>query len=211
MLLEQDEQEHYGYYDEERIAAMYQHAQTQHGGQQKVLDRARQDQQFAEEYLLTPRTMKLVRKSIAGGGGRRNTTNTSTSSSSSSNEDTTEAGAGTGNRNNNNDDSVAKRACQLPNMHAVCPTENAPNTKTKNTNCAEVVVTSNSSSNSSSSNNKKNDTIVETFTDMPLYHDTLPSVPLPPPPSPPPPPPPLDEYGDAHNIHEGMAIRRLSV
>ena len=187
---------------------MYQHAQTQHGGQQKVLDRARQDQQFAEEYLLTPRTMKLVRKSIAGGGGRRNTTNTSTSSCSTSNEDTKEAGAGTGNRNNNNDDSVAKRACQLPNMHAVCPTENAPNTKTKNQNCVEVVGNSNSSSSSSSNkNNKKNDTTVETFTDVPLYTDTLPSISLPPPP----PPPPLDEYGDAPNIHEGMAIRRLSV
>ena len=42
---------------------MYQNVQKQHNGQQKVLDRANQDRVFANNYLMTPRTMKLVKKS----------------------------------------------------------------------------------------------------------------------------------------------------
>jgi hypothetical protein len=64
VLIEQDEQEQFGYYDDERIAKLYQDCQNEHNGQQKVLDRAEKDRQFANDYLLTPRTMKLVKKSI---------------------------------------------------------------------------------------------------------------------------------------------------
>ena len=64
VLIEQDEQEQFGYYDDERIAKLYQECQNEHNGQQKVLDRAEKDRQFANDYLLTPRTMKLVKKSI---------------------------------------------------------------------------------------------------------------------------------------------------
>jgi len=63
VLIEQDEQEQFGYYDDEKIAKLYQNVQKQHNGQQKVLDRANQDRVFANDYLMTPRTMKLVKKS----------------------------------------------------------------------------------------------------------------------------------------------------
>lgn len=74
VLIEQDEQEQFGYYDDEKISVLYQNVQKQfHGdvdvdtGQQhKVhLDRAKQDRKFADDYLMTPRTMKLMKKTTS--------------------------------------------------------------------------------------------------------------------------------------------------
>jgi len=64
VLIEQDEQEQFGYYDEERIADLYKHVQQQHNNEKKVLDRAKKDRVAADDYLMTPRTMRLVKKSI---------------------------------------------------------------------------------------------------------------------------------------------------
>jgi len=64
VLIEQDEQEQTGYYDDERIAKLYQKAQEEHDGQQKVLDRARSDRRAADQYLMTPRTLKLMKETI---------------------------------------------------------------------------------------------------------------------------------------------------
>ena len=64
VLIEQDEQEQFGYYDEEKIAELYSKVQNQHNGQQKVLDRAKQDRKAADDYLMTPRTMKLMKTTI---------------------------------------------------------------------------------------------------------------------------------------------------
>jgi len=62
VLIEQDEQEQFGYYDDEKIARLYQKIQKQHNAQQKVLDLAQKDRQAADKYLMTPRTMKLMKK-----------------------------------------------------------------------------------------------------------------------------------------------------
>jgi hypothetical protein len=64
VLIEQDEQLQFGYYDDERIANLYQTVQNQHDGQQKAEGRARKDRKAADNYLMTPRTLKLMRKSI---------------------------------------------------------------------------------------------------------------------------------------------------
>jgi hypothetical protein len=64
VFLEQDEQHQFGYYDDERIANLYQSVQNQHDGQQKAEVRARKDRKAADNYLMTPRTLKLVKKTI---------------------------------------------------------------------------------------------------------------------------------------------------
>lgn len=61
VLIEQDEQLQFGYYDDEKIASLYRTVQNQHDGQQKALDRARKDRKAAEKYLMTPRTMKTMK------------------------------------------------------------------------------------------------------------------------------------------------------
>lgn len=64
VLIEQDEQAQFGYYDDERIASLYRTVQNQHDGQQKALDRARKDRKAAEKYLMTPRTMKMLKDNV---------------------------------------------------------------------------------------------------------------------------------------------------
>jgi len=64
VFLEQDEQLEFGYYDDERIANLYQSVQNQHDGQQKAEVRARKDRKAADNYLMTPRTLKLLKKTI---------------------------------------------------------------------------------------------------------------------------------------------------
>lgn len=65
VLFEQDEQEQFGYYNEEKIAYLCQSLQEEHNAQHKVLERARKDRTDADRYLMTPRTMKLVTKGTA--------------------------------------------------------------------------------------------------------------------------------------------------
>lgn len=60
VLIEQDQQERFGYYDDEKIARLYKRIQDEHNGQQTVLDRAQKDRKAVDSYLLTPRTMKLM-------------------------------------------------------------------------------------------------------------------------------------------------------
>lgn len=62
VLLEQDEQEQLGYYDDEKIAHLYRNILIEHDAQKTVLDRARKDRIAADSYLMTPRTMKLMNK-----------------------------------------------------------------------------------------------------------------------------------------------------
>ncbi len=64
VLIEQDEQLQFGYYDDERIASLYRTVQNQHDGQQKAVGRARKDRKAADNYLMTPRTLKLLKKTI---------------------------------------------------------------------------------------------------------------------------------------------------
>ena len=64
VFLEQDEQLQFGYYDDERIATLYRTVQNQHDGQQKAVGRARKDRKAADNYLMTPRTLKLLKKTI---------------------------------------------------------------------------------------------------------------------------------------------------
>jgi len=64
VFIEQDEQLQFGYYDDERIADLYRTVQNQHDGQQKAVGRARKDRKAANNYLMTPRTLKLLKKTI---------------------------------------------------------------------------------------------------------------------------------------------------
>jgi hypothetical protein len=64
VFIEQDEQLQFGYYDDERIANLYRSVQSQHDGQQKAEGRARKDRKAANNYLMTPRTLKLLKKTI---------------------------------------------------------------------------------------------------------------------------------------------------
>jgi len=64
VFIEQDEQLQFGYYDDERIANLYRTVQSQHDGQQKAVGRAWKDRKAADNYLMTPRTMKLMKKPI---------------------------------------------------------------------------------------------------------------------------------------------------
>jgi len=64
VFMEQDEQLQFGYYDDERIAHLYRSVQNQHDGQQKAMGRARKDRKAADNYLNTPRTLRLLRKTI---------------------------------------------------------------------------------------------------------------------------------------------------
>lgn len=60
VLLEQDTQEVSGHFDEERIAELYR-LQTQESPE-KALARAAQDRAAVEEYLMSPRTTRLMQK-----------------------------------------------------------------------------------------------------------------------------------------------------
>lgn len=64
VFIEQDEQLQFGYYDDERIASLYRTVQNQHDGQQKAVCRARKDRKAADNYLMTPRTMKLLKETV---------------------------------------------------------------------------------------------------------------------------------------------------
>jgi len=64
VFMEQDEQLQFGYYDDERIAHLYRSVQNQHDGQQKAMGRARKDRKAANNYLMTPRTLRLLKKTI---------------------------------------------------------------------------------------------------------------------------------------------------
>jgi len=64
VFIEQDEQLQFGYYDDERIANLYRSVQNQHDGQQKAVGRAKKDRKAADNYLMTPRTLKLLKKTI---------------------------------------------------------------------------------------------------------------------------------------------------
>ena len=64
VFMEQDEQLQFGYYDDERIADLYRSVQSQHDGHQKAMGRARMDRKAANNYLNTPRTLRLLRKTI---------------------------------------------------------------------------------------------------------------------------------------------------
>lgn len=60
VLLEQDTQEVSGYFDEERIAELYKQQTSE--SPEKALARAAQDRAEVEEYLMSPRTMKLMQR-----------------------------------------------------------------------------------------------------------------------------------------------------
>jgi hypothetical protein len=60
VLLEQDEQECSGYYDENRIAELYKFSTME--SPEKALARAQQDRAAVEDYLTSPRTAKLMAK-----------------------------------------------------------------------------------------------------------------------------------------------------
>ena len=60
VLLEQDEQECSGYFDENRIAELYKFSTME--SPEKALARAQQDRAAVEEYLTSPRTAKLMAK-----------------------------------------------------------------------------------------------------------------------------------------------------
>jgi hypothetical protein len=61
VLLEQDEQECSGYYDESRIAELYKFSTQE--SPEKAVARAQQDREAVEDYLMSPRTEKLMAKS----------------------------------------------------------------------------------------------------------------------------------------------------
>jgi hypothetical protein len=61
VLLEQDEQECSGYFDENRIAELYRFSTME--SPEKAFIRAQQDRAAVEEYLTSPRTAKLMAKS----------------------------------------------------------------------------------------------------------------------------------------------------
>jgi hypothetical protein len=60
VLLEQDTQEVSGYFDEERIAELYKQQTSE--SPEKALARAAQDRAEVEEYLMSPRTTKLMQR-----------------------------------------------------------------------------------------------------------------------------------------------------
>jgi hypothetical protein len=60
VLLEQDEQECSGYFDERRIAELYKYSTQE--SPEKAFARAQQDREAVEEYLTSPRTKKLMDK-----------------------------------------------------------------------------------------------------------------------------------------------------
>ena len=64
VFMEQDEQSQFGYYDDERIAHLYRSVQNQHDGHKKAMGRARKDRKAANNYLMTPRTLRLLKKTI---------------------------------------------------------------------------------------------------------------------------------------------------
>lgn len=63
VLLEQDEQELAGYFNEQRIADLYRH--TTDSSPEKAAARAKQDQEDVKEYLLSPRTTKLMMRRLS--------------------------------------------------------------------------------------------------------------------------------------------------
>jgi hypothetical protein len=85
VLLEQDEQELSGDYNEERIADLYRHFTRE--SPDKAWARAKQDQEEIQDYLLSPRTTKLMLRRLPAmvhhaASTTANTANTSSSSSS---------------------------------------------------------------------------------------------------------------------------------
>jgi hypothetical protein len=60
VLLEQDEQECSGYFDENRIAELYKYSTQE--SPEKAFARAQQDRAAVEDYLMSPRTTKLMAK-----------------------------------------------------------------------------------------------------------------------------------------------------
>jgi hypothetical protein len=63
VLLEQDEQELAGHFNEQRIADLYRH--TTDSSPQKAAAMAKQDQEDVREYLLSPRTTKLMMRRLS--------------------------------------------------------------------------------------------------------------------------------------------------
>jgi hypothetical protein len=63
VLLEQDEQELAGHFNEQRIADLYRH--TTDSSPEKAAARAKQDQEDVREYLLSPRTTKLMMRRLS--------------------------------------------------------------------------------------------------------------------------------------------------
>jgi hypothetical protein len=63
VLLEQDEQELSGYYNEQRIADLYK--DTTYESPEKAAERAQQDEAAVRAYLLTPRTTKLMMRRLS--------------------------------------------------------------------------------------------------------------------------------------------------
>jgi hypothetical protein len=62
VLLEQDEQECSGYFDEYRIAELYKYTTDQ--SPEKAFARAQQDREAVQEYLTSPRTNKLMARTL---------------------------------------------------------------------------------------------------------------------------------------------------
>jgi hypothetical protein len=62
VLLEQDEQECSGYFDEYRIAELYKY--TTQESPEKAFARAQQDREAVQEYLTSPRTSKLMARTL---------------------------------------------------------------------------------------------------------------------------------------------------
>jgi hypothetical protein len=63
VLLEQDEQELSGHYNEQRIADLYK--DTTYESPEKAAERAQQDEAAVRAYLLTPRTTKLMMRRLS--------------------------------------------------------------------------------------------------------------------------------------------------